>query len=402
MISARRAEESSGGAGKSRSWEMSMELLTAENVSNLTGLSNQTLAQWRSQKRNIPYLKIGRLIRYSQRDIQVYLESAGFLSQENGKPVSSYAPVAQRTEQGVPNPCAAGSSPARRIFDDYRKDIPLAPKRLTRKEMVQKDKIQAALSGIYEWSSENRYLLISLFGVFVLTILGSNVWQGYQGRSSHQLQIRFSETLDLYHAPVAEAEEEITEETAEAETTAEVTTETETAAQQTGSKEGDLTSSQNRFQSHQEQLEEALAGFTAIADDYPGKQLGLLARYYTALIRQELGQTEEAEQDLNFVIENSIQAEILNLARNQLAAIAQSKNDRQRATALLEQILLDESSAFPKANVLLQLAQNHEAAGNVQEALRFYRRLTTEFPTSVYSQEARSHIDQLETISNQG
>ncbi|MCH8015728.1 MAG: DNA-binding protein [Acidobacteria bacterium] len=40
-----------------------------------TGLSVETLAQWRSRKRNIPYLKIGRLIRYSQRDVQVWLDS---------------------------------------------------------------------------------------------------------------------------------------------------------------------------------------------------------------------------------------------------------------------------------------------------------------------------------------
>ncbi len=55
--------------------DMRIEPLTAEEVSKLTGLSIGTLAQWRSQKRNIPYLKIGRLVRYSQRDVQVYLDS---------------------------------------------------------------------------------------------------------------------------------------------------------------------------------------------------------------------------------------------------------------------------------------------------------------------------------------
>ena len=52
-----------------------MELLTAQDVSDLTGLSKETLAQWRSQKRNIPYLKIGRLISYSGEDVKVYLDS---------------------------------------------------------------------------------------------------------------------------------------------------------------------------------------------------------------------------------------------------------------------------------------------------------------------------------------
>jgi len=40
-----------------------MELLTPEQVSELTGLSVETLAKWRSQKKHIPYLKVGRLIR---------------------------------------------------------------------------------------------------------------------------------------------------------------------------------------------------------------------------------------------------------------------------------------------------------------------------------------------------
>lgn len=48
--------------------------LTAEEVAGLTGLSVETLAQWRSQKRGIPYLKIGRAVRYDLADVQAYLE----------------------------------------------------------------------------------------------------------------------------------------------------------------------------------------------------------------------------------------------------------------------------------------------------------------------------------------
>ena len=49
-------------------------LLTAEAVAAMTGLSRETLAQWRSQKRGIPYLKIGRIVRYDPDDVQAYLE----------------------------------------------------------------------------------------------------------------------------------------------------------------------------------------------------------------------------------------------------------------------------------------------------------------------------------------
>ncbi len=55
-------------AGKDRKY------LTAEEVANMTGLSVETLAQWRSQRRAIPYLKIGRVVRYDPADVQTYLE----------------------------------------------------------------------------------------------------------------------------------------------------------------------------------------------------------------------------------------------------------------------------------------------------------------------------------------
>lgn len=50
------------------------KLLTPEEVSGLTGLSLNTLAQWRSRKRGIPYLKIGRKAMYAPGDVRKYLD----------------------------------------------------------------------------------------------------------------------------------------------------------------------------------------------------------------------------------------------------------------------------------------------------------------------------------------
>jgi excisionase family DNA binding protein len=52
---------------------ISANLLSAEDVAELTGLSTETLAQWRSKRRGIPYLKIGRRVRYDVTDVQAYL-----------------------------------------------------------------------------------------------------------------------------------------------------------------------------------------------------------------------------------------------------------------------------------------------------------------------------------------
>jgi excisionase family DNA binding protein len=50
------------------------DLLSPEEVAEITGLARDTLAQWRSQKRGIPYLKIGRAVRYDPAEVQAYLE----------------------------------------------------------------------------------------------------------------------------------------------------------------------------------------------------------------------------------------------------------------------------------------------------------------------------------------
>lgn len=49
-------------------------LLTADEVAEITGLSVETLAQWRSQKKGIPFLKLSRnVVRYRQVDLDRWL-----------------------------------------------------------------------------------------------------------------------------------------------------------------------------------------------------------------------------------------------------------------------------------------------------------------------------------------
>jgi len=54
--------------------EESGPLLRAEDVAEITGLSVDTLAQWRSQRRGIPFLKLSRnVVRYRQDDLDAWL-----------------------------------------------------------------------------------------------------------------------------------------------------------------------------------------------------------------------------------------------------------------------------------------------------------------------------------------
>jgi predicted DNA-binding transcriptional regulator AlpA len=54
--------------------ERRTRLLRAEDVAEITGLSIETLAQWRSQRKGIPFVKLSRnCVRYQQADLDHWL-----------------------------------------------------------------------------------------------------------------------------------------------------------------------------------------------------------------------------------------------------------------------------------------------------------------------------------------
>ncbi len=58
-----------------RSISAGVPLLTPNEVAQITGLSVETLAQWRSQRRGIPFVKVSRnCVRYRQSDLDQWLE----------------------------------------------------------------------------------------------------------------------------------------------------------------------------------------------------------------------------------------------------------------------------------------------------------------------------------------
>ena len=63
-------ERPSGAAGEPVRLTSASKLLTPAEVSQIVGLSVETLAQWRSQKRGIQFVKISRnRVRYRQVDV---------------------------------------------------------------------------------------------------------------------------------------------------------------------------------------------------------------------------------------------------------------------------------------------------------------------------------------------
>jgi excisionase family DNA binding protein len=53
---------------------LTTKLLTTDDVAEMTGLSPETLAQWRWLKKEIPFVRLGKkCVRYRQSDIDAWL-----------------------------------------------------------------------------------------------------------------------------------------------------------------------------------------------------------------------------------------------------------------------------------------------------------------------------------------
>lgn len=51
------------------------QYLTDTEVAMITGLSLQTLRNWRHQKKGFSYIKVGRSVRYATMDVDGYMEA---------------------------------------------------------------------------------------------------------------------------------------------------------------------------------------------------------------------------------------------------------------------------------------------------------------------------------------
>lgn len=248
----------------------------------------------------------------------------------------------------------------------------MAAKHLTRKE-IRQDRFYAILYQTYDWLADNSKLLIAGLALLLLAFLGSYAWRNYQQGHNAEIQHAFAQALETYHARI-------------------VTPDAPDQPAATG----------KSFKSARERNQKALEEFSRLAEDYSGVRLGHLARYYVAILQEELGQSEKAEATLKSLIESADEAEIKNLCRNYLAYVSQVQGNNEQAIQAWKAILDDPSPNFPSQKVLFNLAAAYEEVGNPEEALKHYRRLISEFPNGENARQAQSRVDYLEGQLDKG
>jgi tetratricopeptide (TPR) repeat protein len=141
------------------------------------------------------------------------------------------------------------------------------------------------------------------------------------------------------------------------------------------------------FATAAEKYRRAAEAYDDVAKRYGSSGAGVRARYYAALCRIELGDNAAAEKALREIAgRGGLEGDLARLA---LAESERRSGRLNEAIDTYHQIMDGPGGAVPREHALMRLAAALEEAGRLKEAGASYRRLTEEFPESVYSAEAR-------------
>ena len=247
----------------------------------------------------------------------------------------------------------------------------MAPKKLTRKEIVQQDVIKKTLTETSSWAVENARLIAGAIILVLVTGLAVFGWETYSSRRNEALQAAFADALLIYHAEISTGEGE----------DAEVSP---------------VERPKYTFAGETERSDRALEAFQKLVDENPRGTLGQLSLYYVGILQCEKGNFEAGFESLRTVIEKANEQEVRDLARHYLAEQYAAQGRSEDAIALLEAILESSDTRVPKSTVLLRLGELKEASGDEEGALDVYRQVNREYAGTTASTEATDRIRRLE------
>jgi len=156
--------------------------------------------------------------------------------------------------------------------------------------------------------------------------------------------------------------------------------------------------SEPTFPTAKEKFQKAAAAFDGVERRYPSEPAGRRARYFGALARIELGDYPQAEKALKDTAaekdQNAIEPALARLALGELYV---RSGETDKAIDTFREIAQDPKAAVGRDYALLSLGTILEGAKRFAEASASYKRLTEEFPASVYAAEARQRADYLQS-----
>lgn len=237
------------------------------------------------------------------------------------------------------------------------------------KEQIKRDELVFGFEHAVAWAREHQDEL--RIGIGVAVVVGSAVLAlaYFQGTRAREAERAFAEAVAIYQSPV-------------------VGEQAPGAEKPTGTV----------YPSADEKYKTAAAAFDGVERRFGTQAVAERARYYAALCRIELKQYGDAEKALRAVIArrdaNRLEP---SLARLAIADLLRRQGQVDKAVEEYRTIAADAALAVPRDFALMGLAETLEGAKRLAEAAATYKRLTEEFPASVYAPEARRKADYLQS-----
>ena len=225
----------------------------------------------------------------------------------------------------------------------------MARKRMTRKELVQKDEITSTLENTAAFVLENKkpiLLVTSILVALVIILVGFNIYSDNRRTAS---QSALSEVIDAF-------------------------TDTE------------------GYDSDRERFEAALAEAQIVRDSYRNLPAGQIAEYYIALSNEGLGNTTEAVRILQSLVETGDDT-IQQVARYALAESYKTHGEVETAISVYQE--LEDSGGYSQVAVLYELGRLHEEISKPAEARSYYQRIVGEYPNSAFRADADRALKRL-------
>jgi len=159
-----------------------------------------------------------------------------------------------------------------------------------------------------------------------------------------------------------------------------------------------LLGAEGSFATEEAKLTAALPKLKAAVDAYPDVEEGITARYHMAGALATLGRHKEAIAEFEQVAQRAGNDSLYGrMARLGKADTEAKAGQLDASIATWKELASSTDGELPKDAILMELARAYVAKGNQEEARKTFTQLVDEHPTSPYSAEARTELEQLKS-----
>jgi TolA-binding protein len=149
------------------------------------------------------------------------------------------------------------------------------------------------------------------------------------------------------------------------------------------------------FPTERERSQAALTKFKAAADAYPSTDAGIFARYQEAATTLALGNSMQATQVFQQVIDKAGDGFYGQMARLGHAEAMARAGQYDQAINTFKEMSQRKDGPLPVDGILMQLGKTYLDAGKRADAQQTFNRLIEEYPESPFTSDARKELETL-------